>query len=305
MLNRLGAPIPNNVQLPGGIGRRECQPAGRPARPITRGRRCQHRSRRHVPFPRPSDAGGAVLGRSPRFNLGRRACLGRERPQLCLFHHRQTFKCDVASSFPNQRRLRHGNLCVLLPVKRKGCHNEFGVRAFCANAAVRRSSVTLRRASRTRGASATATCVSCCLSNGKDAITNSAYVPSVRMLPSASRKKNPARVGARLAGRTIRATCQSCGDRRLKKLRSVSESRTSLRLCERYHPTGSSSVISGSPRHSLRESARAASSSFVSTKDGPVANWHAIGRLTVMRTVYSSCMPKRTPPISTPPWGAR
>jgi hypothetical protein len=68
-----------------------------------------------------------VLGRSPRFNLGRRACLGRERPQLCLFHHRQTFKCDVASSFPNQRRLRHGNLCVLLPVKRKGCHNEFGV----------------------------------------------------------------------------------------------------------------------------------------------------------------------------------
>src|ERR1039457_2224686 len=45
MLNRLGAPIPNNVQLPGGIGRRECQPAGRPARPITRGRLCQGSTR--------------------------------------------------------------------------------------------------------------------------------------------------------------------------------------------------------------------------------------------------------------------
>src|ERR1039457_6342380 len=85
---------------------------------------------------------------------------------------------------------------------------------------------------------------------------------------SASRKKNPARVGAKLAGRTIRPTCQGCGKKRLKKVRSASESKTSLRVWARYQPMGSSRANSASPRHDLRASARAASSFSESRKDG-------------------------------------
>src|ERR1017187_5859015 len=125
------------------------------------------------------------------------------------------------------------------------------------------------------------------------------------MLPPGSRKKNPARVGAKLAGRTIRPTCQSCGKNRLKKLRSVSQRSISLRLCARYQPTGSSLASSGSPHQSLSVSARAASSRSERRKEGPLANSHAIGRPAVMRTARFWCVPNRMPPVSTPPWGAR
>src|ERR1035438_8230832 len=125
------------------------------------------------------------------------------------------------------------------------------------------------------------------------------------MPPSASRKKKPARVGAKLVGRTISPACQGCGKKRLKKARSASERNTSLRVWARYQPMGSSPANSASPRHDWSASARAASSFSESTKDGPLAYSQTIGRHAWMRTRFSSCVPNRMPPVSTPPCGTR